>query len=208
VPPEALRLFVALELTEEVQGELAALVKRVKEAGGRGLRTVSAHQVHLTVKFLGDTPRRQVPALSKALEGATAGVSPFRLALGETGVFPPRGRARVLWVGLGGDLEALAHLHRRVEEALEPLGFPRERRPYTPHLTVARVRPGASPGQLARALEALREAPPRPLPLPVRTVSLMQSILGPQGARYRRLASAPLGPAGVTGDGPGPQAGP
>ena len=125
-------------------------------------------------------------ALSTAVEPFQATVRPARLG-GFGG-----SRLRVVWVGLEGDTETLASLARRVDHALRPLRFPRERRPFAPHLTLARVQdrvPSPERRRLAGLIERHRLPP---LPSMILTeVSLMQSILGPGGSVYNRLASFP-----------------
>ena len=191
---ESIRAFVAVELPPEARDALSAVVRFLEGRGIVGLRTVDPASVHLTLKFLGNVPASRVEAIEDALVDAAARSRPFRLALGETGTFPERGAPRVLWVGLDGDVEALAGLRARVEEALRPLGFAPEGRPFRPHLTLARMRDRSTRADRAQAAAALSSAPFEPgLEFPVESVSLMRSILRPDGARYVRLASIRLG---------------
>jgi 2'-5' RNA ligase len=189
---EPWRLFVALELPGPVLEALAALQAALKAQGLERLRWMRPQGIHLTLKFLGDTPPARLGELMGALEEATAGTGPLRLALSGLGTFAGRGGPRVLWVGLEGDLQRLALLQRRVEEALAPLGFPREGRPFSPHLTLARV-----PEQEARrAAPLLQRALPLvtvpPVTMSLTAVSLMRSHLQPTGALYERVATFPL----------------
>jgi len=152
-----------------------------------GLRWVRPEGIHLTLKFLGETPREKVAPITQALAGSTVGVAPHELSLGKLGSFGSRGSPRVLWVDLDGDLEPLRRLAAQVERALVPLGFPPEGRRFSPHLTLARVRPESArevAGPLAQAVAAV-SAPKTAIE--VRQVSLMQSKLGPGGAVYTQL---------------------
>lgn len=187
------RAFVAIELPAHVRETLAGLAKSLESEKIEGLRTVRPDAIHLTLKFLGDVPASRTAPIEAALRGAVEGQSGFALELSGVGVFPERGAPRVLWVGLAGDLAGLATLHARVEEALESLGFPAERRPFHPHLTVARIRDRAPSADRLQARDALSSADiGRTGPIRVEAVSLMQSILRRQGAEYRKLASVPL----------------
>ncbi|MGD0766223.1 MAG: RNA 2',3'-cyclic phosphodiesterase [Dehalococcoidia bacterium] len=188
-----MRLFVACELPPAVKEELAQLQGELRAQGAGRLRWVRPEGIHLTLKFLGGVS----PAMAERVRGALAGAisEPFALSLrlGRVGSFGGR-LLRVVWVGLEGDTEQLASLAARVEKALAPLGFERERRPFAAHLTLARV-PDETGMEERSRLAALLEGFQR-LPLPSMTVSevsLMQSFLSTTGARYERLAAFPPG---------------
>jgi 2'-5' RNA ligase len=186
------RLFVALELPPPVLEALASVQAALKAQGLEGLRWVRPQGIHLTLKFLGETPTSRLDELMRALEEATAGTGPLRLALSGLGTFGGRRGPRVLWVGLEGDLQRLAGLQRRVEEAMARLRFPREQRPFSPHLTLARV-PEQDSARVAASLErATREVKVPPITMSLSEVSLMRSHLQPSGAIYERVASFPL----------------
>ncbi len=190
--PEQPRLFVAVELGGHVQGALDRLQHEIQRHGLHGLRWVRPEGIHLTLKFLGETPREKVAPITQALTASTAGVPAHELSLGKLGTFGSRGSPRVLWVDLDGDLEPLLRLAEQVERALVPLGFPPEGRRFSPHLTLARVRPESArdvAGPLAQAVGAV-SAPK--VAINVREVSLMMSKLGPGGAVYTQLEAFPL----------------
>ena len=193
-PDERMRCFVAIELSDEARRSIAGLVAGLREAGVRGLRPVNPDGVHLTLKFLGDVATSQVGDISAAVEGAAAHAQPFELELRCVGGFPDLRRPRVLWVGVGGDVEALQRLYSAVEEALSPLGFAPEGRAFTPHLTLARLRDGTTPQERARAAAVLTSlAWEEGAAVPVAGVSLMRSTLRPGGAVYGRLRWAGFG---------------
>ena len=190
---ESVRAFVAVEMPPEVKQALAAVVRSLDGHGTAGLRTVDPASAHLTLKFLGNVPAARVAAIEDVLVDAASRSAPFRLRLAETGTFPERGAPRVLWVGLDGDTDALAALQGRIEQALESLGFAPESRPFRPHLTLARMADRSTRSERNRARKALSSAPFEPgLAFAVEGVSLMRSILRPEGARYVRLTSVPL----------------
>jgi 2'-5' RNA ligase len=186
-----LRLFVAVELDDDVRRALAGLQDELRQQGLQRLRWVRGEGIHLTLKFLGDTPEEVVSRISEGLSAEVSGIPSHRLSLGRLGTFGGK-RPRVVWVDLDGAMDALQSLQEAVERALTPLGFEPERRKFSPHLTLARVRPETSSEMaalLATALEAV-EAPHAEIA--VREVSLMHSTLGPGGAVYNRLHTVQL----------------
>lgn len=196
-PPvqQSIRAFVAIEIGDDAKRALSDAIAALRAERIAALRPVRPEGVHLTLKFLGDIAPEIAPRIGQALAEVAARHAPFTLTLGDAGFFPAgnAGRARVLWVGIDGDADALRQLQRDVDDALAALGFPRERHPFRPHLTLARLRHRASPPDRRRAAAALAN---HPLPQAVRSradaVSLMQSELLPGGARYSRIAHAAL----------------
>jgi len=189
--PETLRLFVAVELPGEVREALGRLQHELQRHGLEKLRWVRPEVIHLTLKFLGETPTDRVPAIEDALTGAVDRTAPHKLALGELGAFGGR-HPRVLWVDLRGDLQPVQGLQERVESSLADAGFPPEGRSWSPHLTLARVRPETT-REVATALPAALEAVRPPVSvIPVHEVALMRSTLRPGGAVYQRIAGFPL----------------
>ena len=191
---QTVRAFLAVELPDEVTTALASVTEAIGSAGVRGVRVVRPQDIHLTLKFLGNVPSSEIDAIADAVTRVAAAQRPFTVELGGTGAFPAGTRLRVLWVGVGGDLPALRQLHRAIEGALEPLAYERESREFNPHLTVARIRDGTSPADRRRAVEAASSANElvSGARIDVRSVSLIRSILRPEGARYERLAHVPL----------------
>ena len=186
-----IRTFIAVETSPEVRAAAAGLTDRLKR-GWRAseVRWVPPENLHLTLRFLGETEETGVAPLTAALDVVTAGTAPCRLTLGPLGAFPDARRPRVLWLGLkGADTAALRSLQRRIEERVTGLGWEHEGRPFSPHLTLGRIRPGrgADPGA-----GWTRAAVPE-LAFRVDEVVLMRSDLRPDGARYSVLHRSPLG---------------
>ncbi len=184
-----MRLFIAIEAPEAWR-DAAQQVQRSLPADVRGLlRLVSPELMHLTLRFLGEVPEQNVPALTSALERATPPIE-VPLALGTPGTFGPAARTGVAMLRIEGDRRALDALVARVDAAVEEaLGTPREERAYNPHLTLGRVGRRATPDERRRVAEALRAAPaPDPAPFVARRVALVRSHLGPGGPRYEVLA--------------------
>jgi 2'-5' RNA ligase len=217
----ALRLFVAVELPDDLKRALDDAIATLKRAGAdAGLRWVRPEGIHLTLKFLGATQPDRVPAITAALQEHLAGAAPFDLQPHGFDAFHGGKRAaqfrtwresyahniRVIFVGLTGGIDALNGLVERVEAALVPIGFPREPRPYFGHLTLARAREDSTREQRERVSAAMdgfphasdvytRRVAPQQVAFPpfrVDSVSLMQSKLQPGGAVYTALETFPL----------------
>jgi 2'-5' RNA ligase len=190
------RAFVAIELPADERARAGAAQARARELLGpaaSAVRWVDPAGLHLTLKFLGAVPAGRIPEVIAALERTLAGLAAFPLAVGPLGVFPGPTAPRVVWLAVLGDRPALLASQEQVETALVPLGYPTEKRGFQPHLTLARVRDTATPAERA-AIGRLPAQWPKEesRPFTVRGVSLMQSHLGPAGARYTRLAEIPM----------------
>ncbi|OGO07094.1 MAG: 2'-5' RNA ligase [Chloroflexi bacterium RBG_13_60_13] len=190
---ELVRSFIAIELPPELRAELGALEERLKASRYSFVKWVDPETVHLTLKFLGNVPVDAIPQIVEATTRAAQPSPPFSLHMGGTGAFPNWQRPQVLWVGIGGEIGRLTALHRELESALCPLGFPPESRDFSPHLTLGRLRDRASPeerGRLGQWAQSVRfEAR---LTFEVDGVRLMKSQLTPGGPVYSQLASVDL----------------
>ncbi|HXK34125.1 MAG TPA: RNA 2',3'-cyclic phosphodiesterase, partial [Dehalococcoidia bacterium] len=190
-----LRLFVAVELPAAAREALARTAGAMRAAGiGDGLRWVRPEGIHITLKFLGATPARQADEVAAALRRVAARGRPLQLQPGGLGSFGGRRSMRVVWLGIGGETDALAALAASVDEAVSPFGFEPERRPFAAHLTLARVREAAPPDERARLHAALAAVEtPAVAAFIAGHLSLMRSTLSPSGARYEALATFRLG---------------
>ena len=185
---ERLRLFVALELPAEVRDELVAWRRGALSADDR-LRGVQSDSLHLTLCFLGSRPAGEAAAIRAACERGAAGMVAPSLSLGAALWLPAR-RARLLALTLSDPTTRLAALQASLARELVAGGFLREvSRPFLAHVTVARVRRGASPARSPRAVVD----GPRPLVFAAGAVALLRSHLEPAGARYESLHRMLLG---------------
>lgn len=185
---EQIRSFIAIELPQEIKVELARAQDMLRPQEHPGVKWVEPESIHLTLKFLGNISSGRVPQIEGAVREAARGVPAFHLEIGGLGVFPNTQRPRVAWVALRGEVEKLAGLQEGIDSALLPLGFPRESRPFTPHLTLARVRERASPQERRSFGELVMSTKfEARLPLEVSAISLMRSRLTPAGAIYSRI---------------------
>ena len=188
------RAFVAVDLSGEARSALAGLIEGLQLHGATGVRWVKPEGIHLTLKFLGEIAPELVDTAMAAMEGAAQGTGPFILCLTELGAFPNASAPRVIWVGLGGGLGPLGELQQRVGEQMFLAGnLPRERRAFTPHLTLGRLTEKAGGEERLLVSRAIGEVSfQREVSWRVNEVHLMRSILTPSGALYHRLGSAPL----------------
>lgn len=182
-----MRAFVALNLSDAERSRLHASLEPLR-ALTLPVRWVGPDALHLTMKFLGDMDREAVAAVDEVLLRAAERRTPVSLRISGLGAFPSLRRAGILWVGVTGDAE-LAALQRELDPALTRLGFPREQRPFRPHITVGRARSSAR----ALDIERLVGLVDYEATITVETVELMQSHAGPGGARYETLVSRRLG---------------
>ena len=190
---ERLRLFVAIDLPEDVRESLERLQSDLRRHDLSGLRWTRPEGVHLTLKFLGETPPSSLAAIYAALSLAVSGTQPFRLALGAPGTFGNRRGPRVLWVDIEGDVQPLQQLQAAVERELAAAGFAAEERAFSPHLTLARVPQPPRPGLAERVSQALAAVAAPRSAFEATEVVLMRSRLQPGGAVYSRVAVFPLG---------------
>ncbi len=196
VPTETWRLFIAVELPRTLKREFIDLARSFRPREHERVRWIGEDAMHLTLKFLGDTPVDRVSEVKTALEQAASSTGKFSIKVGRTGCFPSFRDPRICWVGLSGELRRLEQLQGRVEGGLVALGFDREDRKFKPHVTVGRTRPGIR-GRFAEDIGvSWRHAPLHSAGkiIPVSAIALYRSYLGEDdGARYEQLANLELG---------------
>jgi 2'-5' RNA ligase len=187
------RLFVAIPLPPGPLADCQALIDGVR-AGPLGdvPRWVHLANLHLTVRFLGDTPPDLVPDAAMAVRDAVSGARAFDVVLAGAGAFPAGRKARALWLGIERGAVELGALADALDPALEPLGWPPDDRPYRPHLTVARL-DSASIGEGAAVADELRAAAERwTTSFRADRVVLYRSHLGGGPPRYEALLESRL----------------
>ena len=192
--PEQIRSFVAIELPDGAKVGLARLRRELERDEHRFVKWVDAGGIHLTLKFLGNIPSTRVTEITQAMQKAVQGLAPFHVEISGLGAFPSLKQPRVVWVAVSGALDKLSALQQSVDSALATLGFAREERPFAPHLTVARVREGASASERGRFGELVGSATfEGRYHVEVEAVRLMRSQLTPAGAIYTCLSVVELG---------------
>ena len=190
---EQVRSFIAIELPDAVKTALTQLQSRLKSGKSLPVKWVNPYSIHLTLKFLGNVELDRIGDITGAIEAAAQGISPFHLYVKGLGVFPSLKRVQVAWVGLGGEIEQLRRLQQRIESNLIPLGFTPESRSFTPHLTLARLRDHASPGERQDFGQLIADTRFETVyDFGVDSVNLMKSQLTREGAIYSRISSIEL----------------
>jgi 2'-5' RNA ligase len=181
-----MRIFIAIPLPDDLKDRIAAVQERLKKVPA-DVSWVGMDKFHLTLKFLGEVPDDKVPAVAAAVQHAVAGGAPFAVTLHGLGAFPDLRAPRVIWVGLRDGEPQLRVLAETVDGALAALGFAPEKRRFSGHLTLGRVRSRANLPALVTRIESLKETPFGSCT--VDRVALMRSILHPQGSEYQCLQS-------------------
>jgi len=184
------RLFLAVFPPPEAQALAHDLIEQLR-APRDGVSWVRRENLHVTLRFLGDVDADEATRAEDAAREAAKGAAPFGALLGPPGAFPSAKKARVLWLGLLEGVEPMTRLANALEAALVARGFESEGRDYTPHLTLARVKePGADWTSRLVAAPSLRDEPGARFT--VTRIDVVESDLGPGGARYRVRTSAEL----------------
>ena len=191
---EQVRSFIAIELPDELKEGLAQVQARLKSSNPASVKWVDPSGIHLTLKFLGNIDAAKVSEITQAIKTATQGISPFHLEVKGLGVFPNLRRVQVVWDGLDGEIDTLRQLQKGLEFNLTPLGFTAESRPFTPHLTLARLRDRALPRDRERLGQLIASIKFETVhTIDVASINLMRSQLTREGAIYSRLSSVELG---------------
>jgi 2'-5' RNA ligase len=180
-----MRTFIAIELETNIKNNLSEFIRQMDQKT-RSVRWVNSQGMHLTLKFLGETAEKKVAPVRSALDLAVKDYAPFPLSLKGTGCFPPKAKfPRVLWVGVEPN-ETLLGLQTRLENEMEKLGYPKEKREFLPHLTLGRCK---KPQELGPVLSILQEQEKRAFgKMMVDKITFFQSVLKPTGAEYRVLS--------------------
>jgi len=186
-----LRTFVAVEITSANRGRAGELIAGLRAAAAE-VKWVDVQNLHLTLKFLGEVPSREISRVCEAVQRGAAEVEPFECELCGAGAFPNASRPRTLWLGTGAGEQEMVALHEHIETALAKLGYRREHRRFRPHLTIGRVRRGGpAVAELGELLKARAEFGAGRLS--VRQVVVFSSELTPRGPVYEALGRARLG---------------
>lgn len=180
-----MRLFIAIEIAPEIRERIVAFIEKARTTVTNA-RWVRPEGLHVTLKFLGNVMDEKRPAIEDRLRGIRA--STLSLGVQHVGVFPNPKSPKVLWVGIEAGPE-LAALAQQVDTAMAPLGFEREKRAYTPHVTLARFN-DPKKVNVSSTLSATEASFGT---MTATEFHLYESHLSPKGSRYTKLASVPLG---------------
>ena len=191
---DTIRTFIAVELPQEIQDELQRLQNSLR-ASMPDVRWTKYGNIHLTLKFLGDVRLSKVEAIGEAIRSVASQLSPFVMSLAGVGAFPNPRKPRIVWVGVEAGADELVEMARLVEASMRKLGFPREKPPFRPHLTVGRIRHLENPEAMTEALE--RSEIGELGRFTVEKLSFIKSQLDPGGSIYTTLTEAFLAGSGI-----------
>ncbi len=176
-----MRLFLAIDIPNSVREKVSEAQNHYKALSLDAVWVKPAN-MHLTVKFLGDTPSALIPAIKNRIAEIADGTPPFSLMIGNAGVFPNASRPRVLWVGLENREGRLDSFKARVENEMVALGFPPDKKKPVHHLTLGRIKSNKNKEGLKKAVQSAQ--PIQMDPFEVSSVQLIKSELTPKGSIY------------------------
>jgi RNA 2',3'-cyclic 3'-phosphodiesterase len=190
-PLTTVRTFVAVELPASIQQEILKQTARLHQSLGEDLvRWVPVENMHLTLKFLGDVPANHLDFLKQSLVQIAGSSAAFDLQVDGLGAFPNLKQPRVLWIGIQAGSN-LHNIQKNIESAMDRLGYKKEERPFSPHLTLGRIRPATSPSDNVKIRDALQAIQlGRIGTARVNSVHLFKSDLSPAGSQYTKLFSS------------------
>lgn len=178
-----IRTFIAIKIPEQELLIIRHIQNALKKAGG-DVKWVNPEKMHLTLKFLGDTDSGLIGKVTQAVQNALKSETAFDVSIRGFGGFPDIKRPRVLWLGIDKGRDALARIAGSIDRELEMAGFTKEKRPFSPHLTLGRVR---SLKNIDKIADLLREAEPETGIFCVKHIDIMKSDLKPTGSVYTVL---------------------
>ncbi|NNF99868.1 MAG: RNA 2',3'-cyclic phosphodiesterase [Desulfobacteraceae bacterium] len=183
---ETMRAFIALETPDSVKGYLNGLQQELRTRIDN-IRWVRPENIHLTLKFLGEIDIAQVASIATVLDNISLPCGEPALEIKGLGVFPGIKRPRVIWSGIAGDTAGLMTMQKDLEMLLEKIGFKKEPRRFTAHLTIGRIKGRIDPKQIVAAINEVSAHDP--VLFEVKRLLLLQSRLRPEGAVYSQLHS-------------------
>ena len=202
-----MRTFIALELSNPIKHELSRLQQELTKSNA-DVKWVKPENIHLTLKFLGNIDETKLEQIKHILDGISSEEKPFEIHLSELGAFPNLNRPRVLWVGLDKGSSETKQIAAALETELQKIGFPKEERPFSAHLTLGRVKSGKNRdcphGYPSKGTEKNRDCPPLypskwtvPIFQQITHITLFQSELTPRGPIYTSLHEAKFTPLDI-----------
>ncbi len=184
-----LRCFIAVEMPESIKKSIGDIIEILGKAEA-DVKWVSAENLHITLKFLGQTDESLISPIKDSLHKKIAHYNPSYIKISGAGCFPDTKRPRVIWFGLNGS-EFLINLQRDIEQAMTQFGFGKEKRDFSPHLTIGRVKSQKRIPAMIKILDEFRSHDFACVE--INSIKLMKSELKPAGAEYYDLAEIPLG---------------
>lgn len=187
---KSIRAFLAVDPPPEVLNEVGRIQERFKKIIQGDIRWVRPEGIHLTLKFFGYVSEADITNITEVVKNNIVNIKPFILNVRKAGIFPSVNRARVLWLGMDGDVEALIKLQKEIDTELQKYGFEMENRPFSPHVTLARIKEPKGLIGLAKIMEKSEDYAAGSFS--VSGLNLFKSTLTPKGAIYTKLAYFPF----------------
>jgi len=191
---ETIRSFIALEIPKNIISQIRQVQNDIKaydfKAHDIKIRWSRPENIHLTLSFLGDIDESQILMAKNAIKVSSTQYTPLNLSAKRVGVFPNMKRPKVLWIGLGGQIDILSAIQKKLNQNLERSGFNIEKRPFKGHLTIGRIKGGKLPGLFGDVINQYNDF--KTENFICREVVLFNSDLKPTGPVYNRLFSAEL----------------
>lgn len=188
-----MRLFIAIEISDEIKDVLARVESHLQYAGA-DIKWINPKTIHLTIRFLGEVDEKRVGEVTVAVDSATGSAKPFTLSLNGLGGFPSAERPKVLWIGLREGAAEAAELAARIDDSLLKIGFAKEPRPFTAHLTLGRARSAHNVDKLNSKLVSASSIIGESAGLSQKAGSaiLFRSELTPHGAVHTKIHESPF----------------
>src|SRR5216684_7381934 len=187
---EQVRSFISIDLEDQqILSRIASILSSLQSLGG-DLKPVERENIHLTLKFLGNVSAPRLDEVKSSLQQLI--FSAFTAEIKGAGAFPNLTHMNVIWVGVNEGWSQVEQIYEQVEKLLSGLGFRRETRPFSPHITIARVRSGKKRDEIANFLQHLSDESFGTIT--VDKVRLKQSILSSVGPKYSTLLDLPSQP--------------
>ncbi len=187
-----MRLFIAIELPPEIKDALGQLQVQLN-ASGANVKWVEPQNIHLTLKFLGDTDDKEIDAIMRILEEVAGEKMDFTIRISSLGAFPSLDSIRVIWAGIDQGDTIACQIAKDLEERIAYIGIAKEKRPFSSHITIGRTKSSLNPGKLARDIGILEKAlEGKNLEFRVQKITLFKSTLTPKGPVYEALKAANL----------------
>ena len=178
-----IRIFISVFAPKEIVN-IKEMLKTTIDTRGIKIRWIQDGNMHLTLKFIGNTTEESIDSINNAIHDVVKDTPFINLSISGTGCFSKRDRANTLWVGIKGDLDKLEQLILNINNKLEPLGFPIERRKFLPHITIARINPNQ---KKKPDISNFLNTTFMELPMKIVKINLMQSQSFPKGSFYTIL---------------------
>ena len=187
-----MRAFIAISLPEEIKKFLAHVQDELK-ATGADVKWVKPKNIHLTLKFLGEIDEEKLKAVNEILKETAETQKQYTITVGQAGAFPNINSPRVIWMGIEKGTDTLKQTAQVLDEKLQKIGFPKEEKPFSAHITLGRVRSARNRTKLTETLKKLSEAQlQHTSEFPVTAITFFKSTLTPSGPIYEIVNVATL----------------